>query len=190
LGMRRLSIIDVAGGHQPISNEDETVWLVLNGEIYNFQELRERLEDKGHHFRTRSDTEVIVHLYEDVGLDFFKHLRGMFGLALWDVKRERLVVGRDRIGEKPLYFRSEPGRFLFASELKSILQAEGVPRRLNTAALEEYLALGYVPAPLTLLEGIEKVLPGHYLVIENDCVKDCQYWDVPQGKTENRSEGE
>lgn len=190
LGMRRLSIIDVAGGHQPISNEDETIWLVLNGEIYNFQTLRDRLEQKGHHFRTRSDTEVIVHLYEDVGLDFFKHLRGMFGLALWDVKRERLVVGRDRIGEKPLYFRNEPGRFLFSSELKSILQAEGVPRRLNTVALEEYLALGYVPAPLTMLEGIEKILPGHYLVVENGGVKDCEYWDVPQGKTENRSEGE
>jgi asparagine synthase (glutamine-hydrolysing) len=188
LGMRRLSIIDIAGGHQPIANEDETVWLVLNGEIYNFKELHTRLEQKGHCFRTRTDTEVIVHLYEDVGLDLFKHLRGMFALALWDVKRDRLVLGRDRVGEKPLYVRREPGRFLFASELKSILRAGDVPRKLNTIALEEYLALGYVPAPLTLLEGIEKVLPGHYLVIENERVEDHEYWDVPHGKTENHSE--
>jgi len=102
LGMRRLSIIDLAGGHQPITNEDETVWVVLNGEIYNFPELRKSLEQKGHVFRTRTDTEVIVHLYEDVGLELFKHLRGMFGLALWDAKRRQLVIGRDRIGEKPL----------------------------------------------------------------------------------------
>lgn len=188
LGMRRLSIIDVAGGHQPIANEDETVWLVLNGEIYNFRELHAWLEQKGHRFRTRTDTEVIVHLYEEVGVDFFKHLRGMFGLALWDVKRERLILGRDRIGEKPLYIRREPGRFLFASELKSILQAGDVPRRLNTTALEEYLALGYVPAPLTLLEGIEKILPGHYLLVEKDRIEDHEYWDVPRGKTESRSE--
>jgi asparagine synthase (glutamine-hydrolysing) len=188
LGMRRLSIIDVAGGHQPIANEDETVWLVLNGEIYNFRELHANLEQKGHRFRTRTDTEVIVHLYEEVGLDVFKHLRGMFGVALWDAKRQRLVLARDRIGEKPLYVRREPGRFLFASELKSILQAGDVPRRLNTIALEEYLALGYVPAPLTLLEGIEKLLPGHYLVVEKERVEDHEFWDVPRGKTESRSE--
>jgi len=190
LGMRRLSIIDVAGGHQPIANEDETIWLVLNGEIYNFHELRKELKKKGHRFRTRSDTEVIVHLYEEEGLDFFKRLRGMFGLALWDTKRRRLVIGRDRIGEKPLYFRREPGRLLFASELKSILQAADVPRRLNWAVLEEYLALGYVPAPFTLLEGIEKLLPGHYLVIENQHIVDHEYWDVPFGQLENHSEEE
>jgi asparagine synthase (glutamine-hydrolysing) len=190
LGMRRLSIIDVAGGHQPIANEDETVWIVLNGEIYNFQELHARLEQKGHRFRTRTDTEAIVHLYEEEGLDFFKHLRGMFGLALWDVKRERLVLGRDRIGEKPLYVRREPGRLLFASELKSILQVQDVPRRLNPLALQEYLALGYVPAPLTMLEGIEKILPGHYLVIEKGRVEDHEYWDVPFGQIEDHSEEE
>lgn len=190
LGMRRLSIIDVAGGHQPIANEDESVWLVLNGEIYNFQSLRDELENKGHHFRTRSDTEVIVHLYEQEGPAFFKRLRGMFGVALWDVKRERLILGRDRIGEKPLYVRREPGRLLFASELKSILEVEGVPRRLNPRALHEYLALGYVPAPLTMLEGIEKILPGHYLVVEKDRVEDHEYWDVPFGQIEHHSEGE
>ncbi len=190
LGMRRLSIIDVAGGHQPITNEDETLWLILNGEIYNFRSLREELVKKGHTFRTHTDTEVIVHLYEEEGANFFQRLRGMFGLALWDAKRERLILGRDRIGEKPLYVRREPGRLLFASELKSILQADDVPRRLNLAALQEYLALGYVPAPLTMLEGIEKVLPGHYLVAENGRVEDHEYWDVPSGCTEKRSETE
>jgi len=190
LGMRRLSIIDVGGGHQPISNEDETIWIVLNGEIYNFQSLRGELESKGHTFHTRSDTEVIVHLYEEEGLEFFKRLRGMFGLAIWDVKRERLVLGRDRIGEKPLYLRREPGRLLFASELKSILQVEDVPRCLNHAALGEYLALGYVPAPLCLLEGIEKLPAGHYLVAEKGRTEIREYWDVPFGQTEKHSEEE
>ena len=190
LGMRRLSIIDVAGGHQPIANENETVWVVLNGEIYNFRSLREELEQKGHRFRTRSDTEVIVHLYEEVGVTFFRRLRGMFALALWDVSQQRLVLGRDRIGEKPLYVRREPGRLLFASELKSILQSGDVPRRLNLQALEEYLALGYVPAPLTLLEGIEKVLPGHFLVVEQGRIEDHEYWDAPLGQTEHWTEQE
>src|SRR6266849_4801798 len=190
LGMRRLSIIDVSGGHQPISNEDESIWIVLNGEIYNFQSLRDGLESKGHTFRTRSDTEVIVHLYEEEGLEFFKRLRGMFGLAIWDEKRERLVLGRDRIGEKPLFIRREPGRLLFASELKSILQVEGVPRRLNHAALEEYLALGYVPTPLCLLEGMEKLPAGHYLVAEKGRTEIREYWDVPFGRTEKHSEAE
>lgn len=190
LGMRRLSIIDVSGGHQPLSNEDETVWIVLNGEIYNFQSLREELESKGHHFRTRSDTEVIVHLYEEEGLDFLKRLRGMFGLALWDVKRERLILGRDRIGEKPLFIRREAGRLLFASEMKAILQVEDVPRRMNLTALEEYLALGYVPAPLSLIKGIEKLPPGHYLVAERGRTEIHEYWDVPFGRTDKHSEEE
>jgi asparagine synthase (glutamine-hydrolysing) len=190
LGMRRLSIIDVSGGHQPLCNENETVWVVLNGEIYNFQSLRDELESKGHRFRTRSDTEVIVHLYEEEGLEFLKRLRGMFGLALWDAKRERLVLARDRIGEKPLYLRRDTGRLLFASELKAILQVENVPRQLNFVALQEYLALGYVPAPLCLLDGIEKLLPGHYLVAENGRTEIHEYWDVPFGQPEKHSEGE
>src|SRR6267142_2848288 len=182
LGMRRLSIIDVAGGHQPICNENESIWTVLNGEIYNFQSLRRELEGKGHLFRTRSDTEVIVHLYEELGLGLFSRLRGMFGLALWDAKRGRLVLGRDRVGEKPLYVRREPGRLVFASEMKSILQLDDVPRRLNFTALEEYLTLGYVPAPLSLIQGIDKVLPGHYLVVERGSVEDHQYGEVPLGQ--------
>jgi asparagine synthase (glutamine-hydrolysing) len=190
LGMRRLSIIDVAHGHQPIGNEDETVWIVLNGEIYNFQTLRDELEAKGHRFRTRTDTEVIVHLYEEEGLDFVKRLRGMFAVALWDVPRSRLVLARDCIGKKPLYVRREPGRLLFASEIKSILAADDVPRRIDPQALREYLELGYVPAPRTLFEGIEKVLAGHLLVIENGTIRDREYWDPRFDQTEQRSEEE
>ncbi len=190
LGMRRLSIIDLGGGHQPISNEDETVWVINNGEIYNFQELTAGLEKNGHVLRTHSDTEVLVHLYEQEGLDFVKRLRGMFALALWDATRSRLVLARDRLGKKPLYVRREPHRVLFASEIKSILNAEDVPRRVNHEALPEYLALGYVPAPHTLFEGIEKVLPGHMLVIEKGRVEDREYWDVRFDQVEMRSEQE
>ena len=129
-----------------------------------------------------------MHLYEEEGTSFFKRLRGMFGLALWDVKHSRLVIGRDRIGEKPLYVRREPNRLLFASELKSILEINDVPRRLNLESLQEYLALGYVPAPLTMFEGIEKILPGHCLVVENGRIEDQEYWDVPFGQTEHHPE--
>src|SRR3989442_13005238 len=190
LGMRRLSIIDLSGAHQPINNEDGSIWIVLNGEIYNFQSVRDEMEAKSHTFRTRTDTEVIVHLYEEEGLEFFKRLRGMFGLAIWDAKLERLVLGRDRIGEKPLYIRREPGRLLFASELNSILRVEDVPRRLNHAALGEYLALGFVPAPLCLLEGMEKLPAGHYLVAEKGRTEIREYWDVPFGQPEKHSEEE
>jgi asparagine synthase (glutamine-hydrolysing) len=190
LGMRRLSIIDVGGGHQPIPNEDRTVWVVCNGEIYNFPELRAELERRGHVFRTRSDTEIIAHLYEDEGLGLFKHLRGMFGIALWDATASRLVLGRDRLGKKPLYVRREPHRLLFASEIKSILEDPSVPRRLDLRALREYLALGYVPAPLTMFEGIEKLLPGHYLVVEGDQVRDEEYWDVRFGTVQPATEAE
>jgi asparagine synthase (glutamine-hydrolysing) len=190
LGMRRLSIIDLSGGHQPISNEDETVWVICNGEIYNYQELRERLLAEGHIFRTKSDTEVLVHLYEREGLDFVKHLRGMFAIALWDVTRARLVVARDRLGKKPLYTWRGSNHLVFASEIKSIFELPEVPRRLNSAALPEYLALGYVPAPLTMFEGIEKVLPGHMLVCERGQIRDLQYWEVQFDKTETHSEAE
>src|SRR2546423_1745628 len=190
LGMRRVSIIDLSGGHQPISNEDETIWVVCNGEIYNFQELRAGLIAKGHTFRTKSDTEVLVHLYEDKGLDFAKYLRGMFGIALWDASRDRLVLARDPVGKKPLYVWRGPRSLIFASEIKAILEAEEVPRRLNAAALPEYLALGYVPAPLTLFEGIEKVFPGHILVCEKGTIKDHQYWDISFDQIESRTEQE
>lgn len=190
LGMRRLSIIDVGGGHQPIANEDRTIWVINNGEIYNFQELREQLIKSGHIFRTNSDTEVLVHLYEQHGLDFVKRLRGMFALAIWDEPHSRLVLVRDRLGKKPLYVRREVDRLLFASEIKSILQSEGVPRSLDHEALPEYLSLGYVPAPRTLFEGIEKVLPGHMLVVEKGQVTAREYWDVHFDQIEDRPEQE
>ncbi len=189
-GMRRLSIIDLDGGHQPISNEDKTVWVVCNGEIYNFKELRASLEARGHVFCCNSDTEVIAHLYEEESLDLFTHLRGMFALAIWDVRRSRLVLARDRLGKKPLYVRREPHRVLFASEIKSILQDESVPRRVDFHALQEYLALGYVPAPWSLFEGIEKVRPGHYLVIEKGRIAEREYWDVRFDRIESRTEEE
>src|SRR2546425_8808492 len=190
LGMRRLSIIDLAGGHQPIPNEDKTVWAICNGEIYNFKELRDGLEARGHVFRCDSDTEVIVHLYEEEGLDLFRRLRGMFAIAIWDAARSRLILARDRLGKKPLYICREPHRILFASKIKSILEVSTLPRTINPHALHEYLALGYVPAPLTLFEGIDKVLPGHYMVIEKGQVREQQYWDVPAGPFEIRSEEE
>jgi asparagine synthase (glutamine-hydrolysing) len=190
IGMRRLSIIDLASGHQPMSNENETIWVVCNGEIYNFQGLREQLLQQGHTFRTHSDTEVLVHLYEQEGLDFVKRLRGMFAIAIWDEQRGRLVLVRDRIGKKPLYFRKEPHRLLFASEIKSILQDEDTPRRVDLNALREYLALGYVPAPATMFEGIQKLLPGHMLVAEKGRISDHSYWDIDFSKTEERSEEE
>ena len=190
MGMRRLSIIDLEGGHQPIPNEDKTVWAVCNGEIYNFKELRAELEARGHVFRCDSDTEVIVHLYEEEGLNLFRRLRGMFAIALWDAARSRLVLARDRLGKKPLYICREPHRVLFASEMKSLLDVCDIPRTLNNQALQEYLALGYVPAPLTMFERIEKLLPGHYMVVEKKRVQEQQYWDVPAGPIEIRSENE
>jgi len=188
LGMRRLSIIDLSTGHQPLCNEDETVWVVLNGEIYNFQQLRDRLQRAGHHFKTNSDTEVIVHLYEEDGLDFVKSLRGMFGLALWDTKRARCVIARDRLGKKPLYVWRGPDRILFASEVKAILQDDAVPRRMNRSALPSYLALGYVPAPQTLFEGIDKLLPAGILVVEKGQVTETEYWDVRFDQVEDHPE--
>jgi asparagine synthase (glutamine-hydrolysing) len=190
VGMRRLSIIDVEGGHQPIANEDGTIWVICNGEIYNFKELRAELEERGHVFQCDSDTEVIVHLYEEQGLDLFKRLRGMFAIALWDAARSRLILARDRLGKKPLYVCREPHRILFASEIKSILEVCQIPRTLNPEALREYLALGYVPAPWTLFERIEKLLPGHYMVVEKGRIRDQQYWDVPAGPIETHSEEE
>ena len=190
LGMRRLSIIDLAGGHQPIANEDKTLWVVCNGEIYNYKELRIELEKRGHVFRSQSDTEVIVHLYEEYGLNLFRRLRGMFAIALWDSNRSRLILARDRLGKKPLYICRHSDRLVFASEMKSILEVDGISRDINPQALREYLALGYVPAPWTLLEGIEKLLPGHYMVVEKGGIRTEQYWDVPQAAVENRSEEE
>jgi len=176
LGFRRLSIIDLAGGRQPLSNEDGTVWIVLNGEIYNYRTLRRRLDGHGHTFRTAGDTETLVHLYEDEGTDFLRHVEGMFALAIWDVRSRQLVLARDRLGKKPLVYRHEPGRLLFASELKSLLQVPGVPREIDPGAVDEYLAYQYVPHPNTIFRGMRKLPPAHFAVYRDGRLTvDC-YW--------------
>jgi asparagine synthase (glutamine-hydrolysing) len=180
LGMRRLSIIDLAGGHQPIPNEDESLWVVCNGEIYNFKQLRAELIKLGHRFRTGSDTEVIVHAYEQYGDDFVGRLDGMFGLALWDARRRRLLVARDPIGIKPLYYRHDQRRLIFASEAKAILALQAAARAIDPAALGEYLALGYVPQPASMFAGIRKLAPAHLLIVERGVVSQRRYWQLPR----------
>jgi asparagine synthase (glutamine-hydrolysing) len=165
IGMRRLSIIDLSGGHQPVHNEDGTIQAVFNGEIYNFRELRAELEGFGHRFYTQSDTEAIVHGYEQWGEGVFARLDGMFGIALWDTRSRTLVLGRDRFGEKPLFYAlqaDEGGRLLFASELKSLLRVPGFQRRVAPEAVRAYVAFGYVPTPGSIFEGVHKLPPGHY----------------------------
>ena len=159
IGMRRLSIIDLSGGHQPIANEDETVWVVCNGEIYNFQSLRAELESAGHRFRTGSDVEVLVHLYEEHGDNFLDKVSGMFAAALWDSKARRLIIARDRLGIKPLYYTHIGGELAFGSEIKTLLTLPQVSRRVDTDALREYLSLGYAVAPNTIFAGIKKLPP-------------------------------
>jgi asparagine synthase (glutamine-hydrolysing) len=182
LGMRRLAIIDLAGGHQPISNEDGSVWVVFNGEIYNFQALRAELEARGHRFRTHSDTEVLVHLYEEHGDALVDHLNGMFAFALWDERRERLLVARDRMGEKPLYFgllkSGESRAFVFASELKSLLLHPAAERRLNLSALRKYLGYEFVPSPHTMIAGVRKLRPAHRLIFERGEWREERYWQL------------
>lgn len=178
LGFRRLSIIDLAGGHQPLSNEDGSVWVVFNGEIYNFPALRRRLEGAGHRFRTRSDTETIVHLYEDEGPRCFEHLNGMFAIAIWDSRTRRLVLGRDRLGEKPLVYQHQPGRLLFASELKSLREVADLDLSLDPQAIDEYFTYQYVPYPRTIYRGVAKLPPGHYAVYEQDRLQVHSYWNV------------
>ncbi|MCI0621692.1 MAG: asparagine synthase (glutamine-hydrolyzing) [Acidobacteria bacterium] len=190
IGMQRLSIIDVLGGHQPLSNEDETVWVVCNGEIYNYLELQKELKALGHRFRCSSDTEVLAHLYEERGERLVEKLRGMFGFAIWDRLRRRLVVGRDRLGIKPLYYCQTPRQFLFASEIKSLLVHPAVARRVDPAALNDYLAWGYVPAPRTLFQGIHKLPPGHLLIAENGNVRVKRYWELPVNGFESHTEEE
>ena len=166
LGFRRLSIIDLAGGHQPMSDAEETVWVILNGEIYNFKELRAELEQRGHHFRTRCDTEVIVHGYKEWGTEVFNHLNGMFGLAIWDVKRRRLVLARDAMGIKLIYYRIADGQLTFGSEIRPILAAENSKPAVDPIALNLFLRFRYTPSPLTIFDGIRKLAPGTMLVLE------------------------
>lgn len=178
LGNRRLSIIDLAGGRQPIPNEDESCWVVCNGEIYNYRELRQELLRAGHHLRTASDTEVIVHLYEELGDDFVRRLRGMFAVALWDARRRRLLLARDRLGEKPLYYAQADGGLLFASELKGVLASPSVGRDINRVALTAYLSYLYIPAPLTIFEQTHALPAGHTLTFQDNNVSTKPYWDV------------
>ena len=178
LGARRLSIIDLKGGHQPIHNEDRRIWIVFNGEIYNFLELREFLEKRGHSFYTRTDTETIVHLYEEYGEACVNALQGMFAFALWDKKEEKLFVTRDRLGIKPLYYYERKGELVIGSEIKAILEHPDVSREVNLEALDLYLTLQYVPSPLTMFSGIKKLPAGHYLVWKRGKMKIKQYWDV------------
>lgn len=189
IGMTRLSIIDLTTGHQPISNEDGRIWIVFNGEIYNYQELQKLVLSKGHTLRTSSDTEVIVHLYEEYGIDCLKLLEGMFAFAIWDANKERLVIARDRMGEKPLHYGTFDGQLLFGSELKGILAHPSAKRELSPEALQKYLALEYVPAPLSIFKGIHKLLPAHYLLVQNGEIKTGCYWQ-PEISKEKLSEAE
>lgn len=188
LGVRRLRIIDLESGHQPISNEDRSVWIVFNGEIYNYPDLRGALEAKGHRFATRSDTETVVHAYEEWGEGCVDHLRGMFGFALWDAPHERLLVARDRIGIKPLYYYFDGRQLVFASELKALLEVPDVPRLLDAEALDDYLTFEYIGGEKTIFRGIRKLLPGHLLVCERGRLRIRQYWDLPGEVEEGRDE--
>ena len=177
-GHRRLSIIDLGGGKQPIFNEDESILIVFNGEIYNYADLTAELTQLGHHFKSRSDTEAIVHAYEQYGDACVDHLRGMFAFAIWDRRRKRLLVARDRLGIKPLYLYQCDGFLAFASEIKSLLQIPEVSRVVNPDALEPYLTLRYVPGPQTMFKGISKLQPGHLLVMDDRGVRIRKYWDL------------
>jgi len=183
VGVRRLSVIDLSTGHQPICNEDESVWVVQNGEIYNFRSLRNETESKGHVYKTESDTEVIVHLYEEYGDNFVTKLNGMFSICLWDKRKEKLILVRDRIGIKPLFYFVDNKRLIFASEIKSILKNSSIVREINMDALAYYLTYKYSPAPLTMIKDIVKLLPGHMLIYEKGKLAISQYWDFEYSKT-------
>src|SRR5581483_6036155 len=179
LAMRRLSIIDLATGHQPMCNEDGTVWIVFNGEIYNHQELRPHLEARGHRYRSRSDTETILHLYEEYGRNCVQHLRGMFAFAIWDARSRRLFCARDRLGIKPFYYHLSPERFLFGSEIKALLAHPALKAEFNRSVLPEYLAFGYIANEETFFRGIRKLMPGHTLELnETGQTYLERYWDL------------
>src|SRR2546425_1465066 len=191
LGVRRLSIIDLETGDQPISNEAGTVWGALNGEIYNFLPLRAHLQSLGHRFRTRSDTEVLVHAYEAWGEDCVHHFDGMFALAIWDVGQRTLLLARDRMGEKPLHYYAGSDAFVFGSELRALLEHPAVPRELNLASLARYLSFEHVPAPHSILAGIEKLPPGHLLTVSpGSKPRVIPYWDLAFAPDDSIDEAE
>ncbi|HOI41531.1 MAG TPA: asparagine synthase (glutamine-hydrolyzing) [Elusimicrobiales bacterium] len=182
LAMRRLSIIDLSTGHQPISSEDGSAWIVFNGEIYNFEALRAELTVKGHKFRTRSDTETIIHLYEEKGTDFPKYLRGMFAVAIWDARRRRLVLARDRMGKKPLFYAQGRDFIAFASELAPLAAARGVSREVEPLAVDAFLTLQYVPGPMTVYKGVRKLEPASVMTLQDGKTEISRYWDLPLGR--------
>ena len=188
IAMRRLSIIDLAGGHQPLSNVEQTLWLVCNGEIYNYRELRAELQAKGYQFKTGSDSEVLLHLYDAEGDDFVLRLNGMFDFALWDARRRRLLIGRDRLGVKPLYVMQDGERLAFATEAKALLALPGVNAELNRSAVASYLHLGYVAAPDCIFKGIRKLPPATLLSVENGQVREWRYWRLSPRINQSLSE--
>ena len=189
LGARRLSIIDLEGGHQPLSNEDGSIWITYNGEAFNFPEVRGELAGRGHRFKTRTDTETFLHAYEEWGQDFLEHFRGMFAFALWDGRKKQLLLGRDRIGIKPLYYTLLPdGTLVFGSELKSLLVHPLVERKLDLRALDLFLTLEYIPAPHSILQGIRKLPAGHLLRYQDGRVDIRKYWDIEEKKKEAEQE--
>ena len=179
IGMRRLSIIDVGGGHQPISSADDSLWVVCNGEIYNFRELRQELENRGRIFKTRSDSETLIHLYEEYGDAFVDRLNGMYAFALWDARRRRLILGRDRLGIKPIYFWHDARRLAFASEAKALVTLPWISAQLDTDVLRGYVRLGYVAAPHSIFRGIEKVPPASIVTAEDGRLATRRYWRIP-----------
>jgi asparagine synthase (glutamine-hydrolysing) len=189
LGHRRLSIIDLSSGRQPLSNEDGTVWITFNGEIYNYLDLNRELAHR-HVFRTRSDTETIVHLYESYPNTFAEHLRGMFAFALWDQKKRTMILVRDRVGKKPLYYYVDHEKLVFASEIKSILCHPRLDLKIDEHAVSDYLSLGYVPAPRSIYRSIRKVRPGHCVRVKPGKVEEVQYWDISFKESAARSEYE
>src|SRR5437016_4775097 len=189
LGHRRLSIIDLSSGQQPLSNEDGTVWISFNGEIYNYMDLRKDLTSS-HRFATRSDTETIVHLYESRPSTFITELRGMFAFALWDGNSRTLILARDRVGKKPLYYYLDHEKLVFGSEIKSILQHPDLKLDIDDYAVSDYLSLGYIPAPKSIYRNIRKVRPGHYLEVKAGRVSEVQYWDLSFRESKVRTEAE
>ena len=186
LGSRRLSIIDLVGGRQPIANEDESMRIIFNGEIYNYRELRTYLQKRGHVFRTRTDTEVILHLYEEFGGDCAQHLNGIFAFAIWDIPRQEIFIARDRMGVKPLYYTETANRFIFGSEMKVLLAHPAVARDIDPVSLNEYLSFEYVPSPRTILRNIYRLEPGHILRYNARGLHIQQYWNISLARSESR----
>jgi len=184
LAMRRLSIIDLYTGQQPISNETGDIWVVYNGEIYNYRQVRAALEQKGHVFKTQSDTEIIVHAYEEYGEACVQYFNGMFALAVWDARHRRLLLARDRLGIKPLLYWADHRKLIFGSELKAVIAHPDVPRQIDLVALDHFLSLEYIPGPRTIFQDVHKLPPGHTLIFEQGKLKISQYWDVPYSPVE------